>query len=84
MAMEPGVKATDVQTIDGEIRLTPAEAAEQTRNTLLAQRWRLDALAQMLLEKEAVDRAGLDTLMNMTEPRQSKRAQAAQRKAAAS
>jgi cell division protease FtsH len=51
------------QAIDEEIRLTLDQAAERARQTLLGQRARLYRLAQLLLEKEVVDRAALDALM---------------------
>lgn len=51
------------QAIDEEIRLTLDQSAERARQTLLGQRARLDRLAQLLLEKEVVDRAALDALM---------------------
>ncbi|KAI3603213.1 Cell division-associated, ATP-dependent zinc metalloprotease FtsH (plasmid) [Cupriavidus necator H850] len=51
------------QAIDEEIRLTLDQSAERARQTLLGQRARLYRLAQLLLEKEVVDRAALDALM---------------------
>jgi cell division protease FtsH len=52
------------QAIDDEIRRTLAQSAERVRQTLLAERDRLDRLACLLQEKEVVDRAGLDALMH--------------------
>jgi len=52
------------QAIDDEIRHTLAQSAERARQTLLEERDRLDRLASLLLEKEVVDRAALDALMN--------------------
>lgn len=51
------------QTIDEEIRGTLAQSAERARQTLQAQRERLDRLAHLLLEKEVVDRPAFDALM---------------------
>lgn len=64
------------QIIDEEVRLILAEAAERTRKTLLAQRPVLDALAQLLLDKEVVDRPTLDTLLQRM-PAHETRAEAA-------
>ncbi|WP_011301306.1 ATP-dependent zinc metalloprotease FtsH [Cupriavidus necator] len=64
------------QTIDEEVRLILAEAAERTRKTLFARRPVLDALAQLLLDKEVVDRPTLDTLLKRM-PAHESRAEAA-------
>jgi len=51
------------QAIDDEIRSIVAEARERVRETLTRRRAALDALAKLLLEKEVVDRKGLDALL---------------------
>ncbi|WP_454056437.1 ATP-dependent zinc metalloprotease FtsH [Cupriavidus sp. Marseille-Q8015] len=52
------------RAIDDEIRVTLAQAAERVRQTLLAERARLDGLATLLLEKEVLDRAALDAFLH--------------------
>jgi cell division protease FtsH len=51
------------QAIDDEIRAIVADARERVRETLTKRRAALDALAKVLLEKEVVDRQGLETLL---------------------
>jgi cell division protease FtsH len=51
------------QAIDDEIRTIVADARERVRETLTKRRATLDALAKMLLEKEVVDRQGLEALL---------------------
>ena len=51
------------QAIDDEIRRIIGDARERVRETLTKRRAALDALAKLLLEKEVVDRQGLETLL---------------------
>jgi len=51
------------QTIDDEIREIIGAARERVRTTLTQRRGALDALAKLLLEKEVVDRKGLEALV---------------------
>jgi cell division protease FtsH len=51
------------QAIDDEVHAIVANARERVRETLTKRRSALDALAKLLLEKEAVDRQGLETLL---------------------
>lgn len=51
------------QAIDSEIGKLIEQARQRARETLSAQRILLDALAKALLEKESIDRAGLDRLL---------------------
>ncbi len=51
------------QAIDDEIRTIVADARERVRETLTKRRAALDALAKLLLEKEVVDRQGLEALL---------------------
>ena len=51
------------QAIDDEIRRIIGEARERVRTTLTQRRGALDALAKLLLEKEVVDRKGLEALV---------------------
>jgi cell division protease FtsH len=51
------------QAIDDEIRRIIGEARERVRTTLTKRREVLDALAKLLLEKEVVDRKGLEALV---------------------
>src|SRR5512136_423417 len=51
------------QAIDDEIRAIVADARERVRETLTRRRAVLDALAKLLLEKEVVDRQGLEALL---------------------
>jgi cell division protease FtsH len=51
------------QAIDDEIRAIVAQARERVRETLTRRRGALDALAKLLLEKEVVDRQGLEELL---------------------
>jgi cell division protease FtsH len=51
------------QTIDAEIAKLLSDAHERVRQTLIEKRDLLDALAHALLQKETVDRAGLDALI---------------------
>ena len=52
------------QIIDKEITALLDEAHERVKETLTAKRALLDALARALLEKETLDRAELDKLLN--------------------
>jgi len=52
------------QMIDAELRKLLAEASDRVRQTLLANRHKLDALAKLLLEQEVVDRSALDVLLS--------------------
>jgi cell division protease FtsH len=51
------------QAIDDEIRGIVAQARERVRDTLTKRRSALDALSKLLLEKEVVDRPGLEALL---------------------
>jgi cell division protease FtsH len=51
------------QAIDDEIRAIVADSRERVRETLTKRRAALDALAKVLLEKEVVDRQGLEALL---------------------
>jgi cell division protease FtsH len=51
------------QAIDDEIRTIVADARGRVRETLTKRRTALDALSKLLLEKEVVDRQGLETLL---------------------
>ncbi|HQR57621.1 MAG TPA: ATP-dependent zinc metalloprotease FtsH [Burkholderiaceae bacterium] len=51
------------EAIDGEVRRLLDEARERVAQTLRTQRATLESLAELLLEKEVVDRAMLDGLM---------------------
>jgi cell division protease FtsH len=51
------------QAIDDEVRGIVAESRERVRETLTRRRPALDALAKLLLEKEIVDRQGLEALL---------------------
>ena len=51
------------QLIDSEVRKVLADASMRVTATLQGQRARLEALAQMLLEKEVVDRRDLDMIL---------------------
>jgi cell division protease FtsH len=51
------------QAIDDEIRAIIGEARERVRTTLTQRRGALNALAKLLLEKEVVDRQGLEALV---------------------
>jgi len=51
------------QTIDEEIRGIVSDARTRVRATLTGRRAALDALAKLLLEKEVVDRQGLEALL---------------------
>ena len=51
------------QAIDDEIRRIIGDARERVRETLTKRRAALDALAKLLLEKEVVDRKGLEALV---------------------
>ncbi|MCQ9372285.1 cell division protein FtsH, partial [Corynebacterium sp. 35RC1] len=50
--------------IDAEVRKLLAEASHRVQATLEGQRTKLDALAQLLLEKEVVDRQDLDMFLS--------------------
>ena len=52
------------QMIDAEVRKLLAEASHRVQATLEGQRTKLDALAQLLLEKEVVDRQDLDMFLS--------------------
>ena len=56
------------QAIDDEVRKLLADGHERVKQTLSARRAVLDALAKLLLEKEVVDRAGLDALLGTSNP----------------
>jgi cell division protease FtsH len=51
------------QAIDDEVRRIVAQARERVRETLTKRRAALDALSKLLLEKEVVDRQGLEALL---------------------
>jgi cell division protease FtsH len=51
------------QAIDDEVRTIVANARERVRETLTARRAALDAMAKLLLEKEAIDRKDLEALL---------------------
>jgi cell division protease FtsH len=51
------------QAIDDEVRAIVADARERVRETLTKRRPALDGLAKLLLEKEVVDRQGLEALL---------------------
>jgi cell division protease FtsH len=51
------------QAIDDEVRTIVAQARERVRDTLTRRRAALDALAKLLLEKEVIDRQGLEELL---------------------
>jgi cell division protease FtsH len=51
------------QAIDDEIRAIIGAARERVRETLTKRRAALDALSKLLLEKEVVDRQGLEALL---------------------
>jgi len=51
------------QAIDDEIRAIVADARERVRETLTKRRAALDAMAKLLLEKEVIDRQGLEALL---------------------
>jgi cell division protease FtsH len=51
------------QAIDDEVRAIVADARERVRETLTKRRSALDGLAKLLLEKENVDRQGLEALL---------------------
>jgi len=52
------------QIIDTEVRTILADASQRVKQTLLANRYRLDALARLLLEQEVVDRPSLELLLS--------------------
>jgi len=52
------------QMIDTEVRQILADANGRVKQTLLASRNKLDALAKLLLEQEVVDRPALDLLLS--------------------
>ncbi len=52
------------QMIDAEVRQLLADSSDRVRQTLLANRHKLDALAKLLLEQEVVDRSALDLLLS--------------------
>jgi len=52
------------QLIDAEVRQLLADASARVKQTLLANRHKLDALAKLLLEQEVVDRPALDMLLS--------------------
>ena len=51
------------QAIDDEVRSIVAQARERVRETLTKRRAALDAMAKLLLEKEVIDRQGLEALL---------------------
>jgi len=51
------------QAIDDEIRTIVADARERVRETLTKRRAALDAMAKLLLEKEVIDRQGVEALL---------------------
>ncbi|WER44729.1 ATP-dependent zinc metalloprotease FtsH [Cupriavidus sp. WKF15] len=52
------------QIIDAEVRKILGDASLRVKQTLLANRHKLDALAKLLLEQEVVDRPALDLLLS--------------------
>ncbi|WER45289.1 ATP-dependent zinc metalloprotease FtsH [Cupriavidus sp. WKF15] len=52
------------QIIDAEVRKILGDASQRVKQTLLANRHKLDALAKLLLEQEVVDRPALDLLLS--------------------
>ena len=52
------------QIIDAEVRKILGDASQRVKQTLLANRHKLDALAKLLLEQEVVDRAALELLLS--------------------
>jgi len=51
------------QAIDDEVRTIVADSRERVRETLTKRRAALDAMAKLLLEKEVIDRKGLEELL---------------------
>lgn len=52
------------QIIDTEVRTILGDASQRVKQTLLANRHKLDALAKLLLEQEVVDRPSLELLLS--------------------
>jgi len=52
------------QIIDAEVRTILGDASQRVKQTLLANRHKLDALAKLLLEQEVVDRPSLELLLS--------------------
>ncbi|TPQ30643.1 ATP-dependent zinc metalloprotease FtsH [Cupriavidus pinatubonensis] len=52
------------RTIDAEVRKILGDASQRVKQTLLANRHKLDALAKLLLEQEVVDRSTLELLLS--------------------
>ncbi|MCY1480024.1 ATP-dependent zinc metalloprotease FtsH 4 [compost metagenome] len=52
------------QVIDAEVRTILGDASQRVKQTLLANRNKLDALAKLLLEQEVVDRPSLELLLS--------------------
>lgn len=52
------------QIIDAEVRKILGDASQRVKQTLLAHRHKLDALAKLLLEQEVVDRPALELLLS--------------------
>lgn len=52
------------QIIDAEVRKILDDASQRVKQTLLANRHKLDALAKLLLEQEVVDRPALELLLS--------------------
>jgi len=52
------------QIIDAEVRKILGDASQRVKQTLLANRHKLDALAKLLLEQEVVDRPALELLLS--------------------
>lgn len=63
MAERKGYSESTAQAIDAEIGKLLGEAHARVKETLIAKRELLDALAHALLEKETLDRAALDGLL---------------------
>jgi len=52
------------QIIDAEVRKILGDASQRVKQTLFANRHKLDALAKLLLEQEVVDRPALELLLS--------------------
>jgi cell division protease FtsH len=62
-----GYSERTAQAIDDEVRKVLADAQERVRQTLVARRAALDALATTLLRDEVVERAALVKIMAVQE-----------------
>jgi cell division protease FtsH len=69
-AMQPRLPYSEstARAIDAEIEQLLDDAHGRVRATLAEKRSLLDALAQALLEKETLDRAALDAVLQRQEP----------------